>query len=71
MQKLMLGLDQYQGIRHQNQEDERGRIEREQFRREQAEEYERSLAVDKAKQRELHEKKKKERFFLYFLYCFT
>uniref|UniRef100_A0A1I8BH33 UBX domain-containing protein n=1 Tax=Meloidogyne hapla TaxID=6305 RepID=A0A1I8BH33_MELHA len=61
VQKLMIGLDQYQGIRHQNQEEERGRLEREQFRREQAEEYERSLALDKAKQQELHEQKKKER----------
>uniref|UniRef100_A0A915NAV8 UBX domain-containing protein n=1 Tax=Meloidogyne javanica TaxID=6303 RepID=A0A915NAV8_MELJA len=61
MQKLMIGLDQYQGIRHQNQEEERGRLERELFRQEQAQEYERSLALDKAKQQELHEQKTKER----------
>jgi len=59
----MIGLDQYQGIRHQNQEEERGRLERELFRQEQAQEYERSLALDKAKQQELHEQKTKERFF--------
>jgi hypothetical protein len=61
VQKLMLGLDQYQGIRQQKQQEERGRLEREQFRREQAEEYERSLAADKAKQQELNEQKKKEK----------
>lgn len=58
MQKLMIGLDQYQIVKKQDKQEERVRNEREQFRKEQAEEYERSLATDRAKQQEI--KKQKE-----------
>lgn len=61
MQKLMIGLDQYQIIKDQDKQEERFRNEREQFRREQAEEYEQSLAADRAKQQEINRQKEQQK----------
>jgi FAS-associated factor 1 len=61
IQKLMVSLDHYQQIREQERQEERNRIEREQFRREQAEEYERSLAADRVKEQEKRRKQEEAR----------
>ncbi|MFH4984116.1 hypothetical protein AB6A40_010825 [Gnathostoma spinigerum] len=52
VEKLVNGLDMHQRIKLTEAAEERERIERENVRREQAEEYQRSLAADKAKQEE-------------------
>lgn len=53
-------MDQYRLIKQQESADERNRMEREQFRQEQVEEYQRGLAADRAKQEELRKKRQKE-----------
>lgn len=60
----MIGLDNYQMIREQEKQEERNRLERELFRKEQAEEYQRSLEADRAKQQELNKLKELERYFM-------
>ena len=62
IQKLMMGLDQYQLIRQQDQQEERSRMEREQFRREQVEEYEKGLAADRAKLEEANKLRQKAKY---------
>jgi hypothetical protein len=55
----MLTLDHDQQIKEVERKEERSRMEREAFRREQAEEYERSLAADRAKQQELRDQRQR------------
>lgn len=58
--KLMNGLDQYQNIKNTDAAEERERIEREEILREQAREYERSLAQDRARQKQLETERKQQ-----------
>uniref|UniRef100_A0A914WLM1 UBX domain-containing protein n=1 Tax=Plectus sambesii TaxID=2011161 RepID=A0A914WLM1_9BILA len=61
IEKLMVGLTQYQDIKATEQEEERQRIERENFRQEQAAEYQKALNEDRAKQAEAERKVAEQR----------
>lgn len=62
LERLMTGLDHYLQIKNKDAADELSRLEREQIRQEQIEEYEKSLATDRAKQEEIQRKKQLERW---------
>jgi hypothetical protein len=61
VEKLMMGLDMYLRIKNKDLEEEQRRLEREQIRQEQVQEYEKSLATDRAKQEELAKQRQRER----------
>lgn len=53
MQKLIAALDEHQRIINRDAAEEKERFERERVMQEQVDEYEKSLAADRAKQEEL------------------
>jgi len=57
----MMGLDTYMRIKNKEVAEEQSRLEREQIRQEQVEEYEKSLATDRAKQEELARQRQREK----------
>ncbi|KAI1718345.1 UBX domain-containing protein [Ditylenchus destructor] len=61
LQKLMMSLDTFMRMKHDEAADGQKRIEREQIRQEQAEEYEKALAADRAKREEEAKKLELER----------
>ncbi|KAI1720420.1 UBX domain-containing protein [Ditylenchus destructor] len=61
LQKLMMSLDTFMRVKHDEAADDQKRIEREQIRQEQAEEYEKALAADRAKREEEAKKLELER----------
>jgi hypothetical protein len=62
IEKLMVALDYYQQIKNKDAQEERERLERDQIRQDQMEEYEKSLAADRARQ-EQAEKERAEAIF--------
>ncbi|KAI1693353.1 UBX domain-containing protein [Ditylenchus destructor] len=60
LEKLMMGLDTYMRIKNKDAEEEQKKLEREQIRQEQIDEYEKSLAADRAKKEEQEKQRQLE-----------
>jgi hypothetical protein len=60
MEKLMSGLDRCMSIKNKDAAEEQSRLERQAFRDQQVEEYEQSLAIDRARQEELQKQRQLE-----------
>lgn len=60
MEKLITCLDNFQSVKDRLSAEEQNRMEREAIRQEQADEYERSKAIDRARQEEIQKVRQKE-----------
>ncbi|KAI6197351.1 hypothetical protein M3Y94_01213900 [Aphelenchoides besseyi] len=60
MDKLLTSLDKFQEIKNRDMAEEQNRLEREQIRQEQVSEYEKSLAIDRARQEEQTRQREQE-----------
>ncbi|KAI6172420.1 AT hook and UBX domain containing protein [Aphelenchoides besseyi] len=60
MDKLLTSLDKFQEIKNRDVAEEQNRLEREQIRQEQVSEYEKSLAIDRARQEEQTRQREQE-----------
>jgi hypothetical protein len=60
MEKMINCLDSFQQVKNRIATEEQNRLEREAIRQEQANEYELSKAIDKARQEEIQRQKQKE-----------
>lgn len=65
LEKLMMGLDTYMRIKNKDAEEEQKKLEREQIRQEQIDEYEKSLAADRAKKEEQEKQRQLEMYVYY------
>jgi hypothetical protein len=60
MEKMMTCLDSFQSVKNRIATEEHSRLEREAIRQEQADEYEKSKAIDRARQEEQTRQRQKE-----------
>lgn len=60
VEKVMACLDQYQLVKTRDLQEEQSRMERQQIRQEQVDEYEKSKAIDRARQQEQERKRNEE-----------
>ncbi|KAI6216312.1 AT hook and UBX domain containing protein [Aphelenchoides fujianensis] len=60
MEKLLISLDKFQEIKNRDMAEEQHRMERAQIRQEQVDEYQKSLAIDRARQEEQMRQKQEE-----------